>query len=46
MIIQNDGETCNDCHKNGTGLGRSGEQQDLEKVVNRCITASLKGKAP
>jgi cytochrome c553 len=39
------GKTCNDCHKDGSGLERSGERQDLEKIVNKCITASLKGKA-
>ena len=39
------GKTCNDCHKDGTGLELSGERQDLEKIVNKCITASLKGKA-
>ena len=38
------GKSCNDCHKDGTGLERSGERQDLEKIVNKCITASLKGK--
>jgi hypothetical protein len=39
------GKTCNDCHKDGTGLERSGERKDLEKTVNKCVTASLKGKA-
>jgi cytochrome c peroxidase len=38
------GKTCNDCHKDGTGLERSGEQKDLEKTVNKCITTALKGK--
>ena len=39
------GKSCNDCHKDGTGLERSGERQDLDKIVNKCITVSLKGKA-
>ena len=38
------GKSCNDCHKDGTGLERSGERKDLEKIVNKCITVSLKGK--
>jgi len=39
------GKTCNGCHKDGTGLEKSGERQDLEKIVNKCITVALKGKA-
>jgi cytochrome c peroxidase len=39
------GKTCNDCHKDGTGLERAGDQKDLDKIVNNCITAGLKGKA-
>ena len=39
------GKTCNSCHKDGNGLERSGELQDLEKIVNNCITTALKGKA-
>lgn len=39
------GKTCNDCHKDGAGLGQAGARQDIEKVVNRCIQAALKGKA-
>ena len=39
------GKACNDCHKDGTGLERSGERKDLEKTVNKCITTALKGKA-
>ena len=39
------GKTCNDCHKDGTGLERAGQREDLEKTVNMCIAMSLKGKA-
>jgi hypothetical protein len=38
------GKTYNDCHKDGTGLERSGERQDLEKIVKTCITASRRDK--
>jgi hypothetical protein len=39
------GKSCNDCHKDGTGLERSGDRKDLDKTVNKCITSALKGKA-
>jgi cytochrome c peroxidase len=39
------GRTCNDCHAAGKGLEKAGERQDLEQVVNSCITRALKGKA-
>jgi len=39
------GRSCNDCHKDGTGLEKSGEKKDLDEIVNSCITKGLKGKA-
>ena len=39
------GKSCNDCHSLGRGLKKVGTRQDLEEVVNSCITAALKGKA-
>jgi cytochrome c len=39
------GKTCNDCHKNGSGLEQAGARNDIERTVNTCIQASLKGKA-
>ncbi|MHB8845808.1 MAG: cytochrome C [Nitrospirota bacterium] len=39
------GKTCNGCHKDGAGLDQAAARQDIEKVVNSCIQAALKGKA-
>ena len=39
------GKSCNDCHKDGAGLEKSGEKKDLDKIVNNCIAMGLKGKA-
>ncbi len=39
------GKTCNDCHKDGSGMEKAAEKKDLESIVNACIRANLKGKA-
>ena len=39
------GKSCNDCHKDGTGLEKAGAKDDLETMVNTCITKALNGKA-
>ena len=39
------GKSCNDCHKDGKGLDKAGEKADLERIINGCITNSIKGKA-
>ena len=38
------GKSCNDCHKDGAGLEKSGAKHDLETIVNTCIKKSLNGK--
>ena len=39
------GKSCNDCHKDGSGLEKAGMRKDLESTVNTCITKALNGKA-
>ena len=39
------GKTCNDCHKDGSGLEKAGIKNDLETIVNNCIKKGLNGKA-
>lgn len=39
------GKSCNDCHKDGTGLEKAGLNNDLEATVNTCIKKALNGKA-
>ena len=39
------GKTCNDCHKDGAGLEKSGARTDLEAMVNTCITKALNGRS-
>jgi cytochrome c peroxidase len=39
------GKSCNDCHPDGKGLDKAGAKSDLEKIINGCITKSIKGKA-
>jgi cytochrome c peroxidase len=39
------GKSCNDCHKDGTGLEKAGLKNDLESTLNTCITKGLNGKA-
>ncbi len=36
-------KTCNSCHDNGDGLGKTGGNPKLSKVINMCITGPLKG---
>lgn len=48
-------KACNDCHPNGRNLQKAGsktsftlmgtEHNSLEKVINKCITQAIKGKA-
>ncbi len=38
------GRSCNDCHKDGSGLEKAADRKDLESMVNGCIKANLKGK--
>jgi len=39
------GKSCNDCHKDGTGLEKARNNSDLEATVNSCIKKALNGKA-
>jgi len=39
------GKSCNDCHKDGTGLEKAGAKNDLETIVNTCIMKGLQGKS-
>ena len=39
------GKSCNDCHTDGKGLDKAGEKNNLEQIINGCITELLKGKA-
>jgi cytochrome c peroxidase len=43
--LGSNGKTCNDCHKDGTGMEKAADRKDLEGMVNGCIKANLKGKA-
>ncbi|MBU0729960.1 MAG: cytochrome C [Proteobacteria bacterium] len=38
-------KTCNSCHDNGSGLEKSGDNQNLVKMINKCIEGPLAGKA-
>ena len=38
------GKSCNNCHPDGKGIEKAAERKDLEKTINNCINASLKGK--
>ena len=39
------GKTCNDCHRDGAGIEKAADRNDLEEMVNGCIKANLKGRA-
>jgi hypothetical protein len=39
------GKSCNDCHPNGKGAEKAAAKNDIERIVNACITHSIKGKA-
>ena len=39
------GKSCNDCHPGGKGVEKASAKNDLERIVNSCITHSIKGKA-
>ena len=36
---------CGKCHSEGSGLETAGERKDLGKMINRCITNPIAGKA-
>ena len=38
------GKSCNDCHKDGGGLEKAGVKNDLETIVNNCVSKALNGK--
>ena len=38
------GKSCNDCHPGGKGTEKAAAKSDLERIVNSCITHSIKGK--
>ena len=41
------GKSCNDCHPNGKGAEKAAvkSDEDIVRIVNACITQSIKGKA-
>ena len=41
------GKSCNDCHPNGKGAEKAAakNESDIARIVNACITNSIKGKA-
>lgn len=38
------GRSCNDCHPGGKGVEKAATKNDIERIVNSCITHSIKGK--
>jgi cytochrome c peroxidase len=36
-------KSCNSCHAGGEGLAKAGDNKNLVKVINQCITGPLKG---
>ena len=36
-------KTCNSCHNNGKGLENSGNNPELVKMINTCISGPLQG---
>jgi len=36
-------KSCNSCHEGGKGLEKAGENKNLSKMINRCITGPLGG---
>ncbi|HYA87470.1 MAG TPA: cytochrome C [Nitrospirota bacterium] len=39
------GKSCNSCHPDGQNIQKAGFNSDLDRIVNGCITHSIKGKA-
>ena len=37
-------KSCNSCHPGGEGLEKAGTKKNLTKIINQCITGSLKGE--
>lgn len=37
-------KSCNSCHPGGEGLEKAGSNENLAKIINRCITSALKGE--
>jgi cytochrome c peroxidase len=38
------GQSCNDCHPNGKGADKAAAKKDIDRIVNSCITHSIKGQ--
>ena len=39
------GKSCNSCHLDGKGALQAAGKADLDRIINACITHSIKGKA-
>jgi cytochrome c peroxidase len=39
------GKSCNTCHADGKNIQKAGAMNNLEDIVNGCITHSIHGKA-
>jgi cytochrome c peroxidase len=39
------GKSCNTCHPDGKNIQKAATRRDLDRIVNACITNSIKGKA-
>ena len=39
------GRSCGECHKNGQGIEKASDRQNIANIVNGCITHMLKGNA-
>ena len=39
------GKSCNSCHPDGQNIQNAGTRRDIDRVINACITHSIKGKA-
>ncbi len=38
-------KACSECHPGGKGAEKAAAKNDIERIVNGCITHSIKGKA-
>jgi cytochrome c peroxidase len=38
------GKSCNTCHPKGDNIRQAGAKKDLDRIINACITQSIKGK--
>lgn len=39
------GKSCNSCHPDGKGTQKAADKADLDRIINACITHSIKGNA-